>query len=182
MIIIKIPLEILRVKDPDNIMRYRATISFQKAIDGPFSTQKLIEIQNSYSTIIDDCKKKLLTLKNNRTNRSNPQFQWEIANKIFLFVKKLEDDEYIFANFTDAMIRDLELSQTYVNKLLTLRRYYPSVELLNTNINWSKYREILDISNPNFRKKCEERIISGEIKTEQQIRQYKKEIRKPKKK
>lgn len=177
---IKIAIELIKVKDPDNIVRYRATISFQNAIDEPISTQKLIEIQNNYDTTIEECKKVYEHIKNNKRNQSNPIFRWELANKIFLFVKDLENNGYIFANFTDAMIRDLELSQTYVNKLLTLRRYYPSKDMLNTNINWSKYREILEISNQDYREKCVARIITGEIKTERQIREYKREIKKAK--
>jgi len=40
--------------------------------------------------------------------------------------------------------------------------------------NWSKYREIMDIGSADIRKICEQKILSGELKTDGEIRKFKK--------
>jgi hypothetical protein len=51
---------------------------------------------------------------------------------------------------------------------------YPSITQVSEKINWSKYREIMDISSATLRKECEQKILNGEINTDYEIRQFKK--------
>lgn len=168
----KIPLEILKIRDPDGISRFRAIISFQDAVSDTSQSQKLIQIQKEYIKFVDDCQKLLKQIKKNR--RSDSQLQWKLADMIFSFIKRVENNEYIFANVSEAIPRDVGISKSQLNYLIKFRTYYPTVDLVYKEINWSKYREILDIRYPEVRKICVNKILSGELKTDRDIRDFKK--------
>lgn len=167
---------ILKVKDPDNIERFRAIINLDDALSNPDSSRDLINIQNNYSKFIEETRLKLNNLFKNPKNRSNSRYQWRIADKIFQFLINTEKQGYLFENRSEALSRDIGLSKTNIHKLINFRIEYPNLQLVNNKINWSKYREILEIQNKVARKTCEEKILKGELKNEKDIRKFKKTI------
>ena len=91
--------------------------------------------------------------------------------------KWIENNDYVFANVSEALMRDVGTSRSQLNYLLKFRTYYPSIDDVSTEINWSKYRELLDIRSAEARKICETRILSGEIRTDHDIRDFKRRYR-----
>ena len=53
----KIPLEILRIRDPDGASRFKAIVSLHDAIAHTSQSQRLIQIQNEYARFVDGCQK-----------------------------------------------------------------------------------------------------------------------------
>ena len=174
----KIPVEIIKIKEPDGVSRLRAVVSLQDAITNSARSQEFVQIQNEYVKFIENLKKQLLKIKSGRKYMSNPKLQWELANTIYALVKFIENDNYIFTNMSEALSRDVGLSKSQLNYLRKFRRYYPTIGQVKEQINWSKYREILDISNKEIRKICEDKVISGELKTDSDIREFKATYRK----
>jgi hypothetical protein len=172
-----IPLEILEIKDPDGKSRFKAIVSFGDAIAHSEQSQKLIQIQNQYTEIVDRWQKRFKELRSNRKLMSDSRLQWKLADEIHSFDKKIEKDGYIFANVSEALSRDLGVSKSRLNYLMKFRKYYPSIELVSPKINYSKYQEILDIRNSETRKTCEKKILSGELKTDSEIRAFKRKYR-----
>lgn len=170
----KVPLVIQKVRDPDGIDRLRAFISIQDAIRYPPTNKQLIEIQNEYVVFVEDCKKQLKKIRSSRKYMADSKLQWSIANRICSHIKNIENNGYIFANVSEALSRDIAISKSQLNCLLKFRKYYLTLGLLHKEINWSKYREMLDISSDYIREKCEEKILNGEIKNEREIREFKK--------
>ena len=176
----KIPLEIKKMRDPDGISRFKAIVSLQDAITHSSQSQKLIQIQDEYSKSVESWQRMLEQIRSSRRNEANSNLQWKLADAIYSCVKRIENNNYVFANFSEALTRDVGMSRSQLNYLLKFRTYYPSIDRVHNEINWSKYREILDIRSAEARKICEKKILSGEIRTDQDMRDFKKRYREAK--
>ena len=170
----KIPLEIQKIRDPDGTSHFRALVSFQDAIANTSQSQNLIQIQKEYAQLVSSCQKSLERIWSSRQLMADSRLQWKLANEIYSFIKLTEKAGYVFANVSEALSRDIGMSKSQLGYLIKFRTYYPSLKQVFKEINWSKYREILDIRNSEKRKICEQKILSREIKTDHDIRIFKK--------
>lgn len=174
----KIPLEIQKIRDPDGASRFKAIISFQDAIVHTSQSQKLIQIQNEYTRLVDGCQRLLKETRSNHKHMADSRLQWKLADEIYSFIKRIENDGYIFANVSEALSGDVGMSKSQLHYLIKFRTHYPSIDQVCKEINWSKYRELMDFSDEKSRKECERRIKAGKIKTDAEIREFKKELKK----
>jgi len=173
----KTPLEILKIKDPDGVSRFKAIISFQDAVAHTSQSQKLIQIQNEYSKFVDGCQRLLKEIRSNRKCMAYSKLQWKLADNIYSFIKRVENDGYIFANVSEALSRDVGMSKSQLNYLIKFRTHYPSIDQVSNEINWSKYRELMDFSDEKSRKQCETLIKMGKIKSDTEIRDFKRKLK-----
>jgi len=173
----KIPLEILKIRDPDGVSRFKAIISFQDAIAHTSQSQKLVQIQNEYTKLVGRWQKMLKDIRSNRKYMADSHLQWKLADEIYSFMKKIENDGYIFANVSEALSRDIEMSKSQLSYLIKFRTYYSSIDQVSKDINWSKYRELMDFSNEKSRKECEALIKLGKIKSDREIREFKRSLK-----
>jgi len=174
----KIPLEILKIRDPDGASRFKAIISFQDAIAHTSQSQKLIQIQNEYTKLVDGCQRLLKEIRSNRKRMADSQLQWKLADNIYSFIKWIESDGFIFANVSEALSRDVGMSKSQLNYLIKFRTYYPTIDQVSKEINWSKYRELMDFSDEKSRKQCEMLIKAGKIRSDTEIREFKRKLKK----
>jgi hypothetical protein len=173
----KIPLEIQEIRDPDGASRFKAIVSFQDAIAHTSHGQKLIQIQNEYTKFVDNCQRFLKEIRSNRKHMADSHLQWNLANEIYSFIRRIEDYGHIFANISEALPRDLGISKSQLNYLMKFRTYYPSINHVLKEINWSKYRELMDFPDEKSRKECEALIKIGKITTDTEIRAFKRKIK-----
>jgi len=173
-----IPLEIVKIKDPDGETRFKAIVSFQDAIAHTSHSQQLIKIQNDYSELVTSSQNLLKEIWSNRQHMADSHLQWRLANTIYSFVKRVEKDGYAFANVTETLSRDVGMSKSQVTYLIKFRTYYPTMDQVSGEINWSKYREIIDIRSSRARAICEKKILAGEIKTDHDLRDFKRRLEK----
>jgi|GEM_PF-710773 len=171
----KIPIEIKKIRDPDGVDRLRATISFQDAITNTSLDRQLIKIQQQYVDFIEACKNHLLNIQKDRKNRGNPVLKWILSDTIYKFLKGTEENGFVLMNMSESLSRDLKISKRQINYLVEFRVTYPRPDLLHKDISWDKYKELLDIPDFFLRKKCEEKILKGELKTRNDIRLFKKQ-------
>jgi hypothetical protein len=169
-----IPVVINRIKDPDGLERFRAATSFGEVIHKPSLGKEMIEIQEAYTKLIEDCKAELRILESSRKNRGDPLLKWDLAKKIVDFVKAIENKGYHFANSSKALSRDLKISVRQINYLIEFAKTFPKKEMVHQEISWDKYKEILDIKDKQVKEKCIQKILEGELKTREKIRKFKK--------
>jgi hypothetical protein len=172
-----IPLEIVKIRDPDGESRFMAIVSFQDAITHTSHSNRLIEIQNDYAKLVNSSQESVKEVWSDRKCMADSHLQWKLANAIYSFVKRVEKDGYVFANVTEALSRDVGMSKSQLTYLIKFRTYYPTIDQVSRKINWSKYREILDIRASEARRICEKKIFAGEIKTDHDLRDFKKRLR-----
>lgn len=177
MIIMKIPVEILKLKNPDGVERYKAVISFQHAISDTSQSEKLIQIQNEYSQRIAQLQKIWKEVEKDRKSMANSKNQWKQADIIESLVKFVEGQGYFFTNIVEALSRDVGMSKSQLNYLRKFRKRYPSIDLVSDRINWSKYRELMDFSDEKMRKQCETLIKEGKITSDKEIRAFKRKMK-----
>lgn len=173
----KIPLEILKIRDPDGKSRFKAIISFQDAIANTSQSQKLIQIQNEYAELVEDWQRLLKEIRSSSEFMANSQLQWKLADAVYSFAKRIENDGYVFANVSEALPRDVGMSKSQLTYLLKFRTYYPSIDQVSKEINWSKYRELMDFPDQKSRKQCETLIKTGKIKSDTEIRGFKRKLK-----
>jgi hypothetical protein len=171
----KIPVEFRRTDDGPH---FKAVISLQDAITRNSIDTELIRIQSDYAIFIEKCIKIQNKITGSRKNKGDPVLRWKLADRIYNFAKTLEENGFLFANLTEALSRDLKISVRPVNYLIDFRTTYPRIELINKQIKWDTYRELLDVSDLSLRNEFEKKIISGELKSRADIRNFKKQIRK----
>jgi hypothetical protein len=169
-----IPVVINRTKDPDGLERFRAASSFEEVIHKPSLGKEMIEIQEAYARLIENCKAQLKILESSRKNRGDPFLKWDLAKKIVEFVEAIEEKGYHFANSSKALSRDLKISVRQINYLIEFAKAFPNKGMVHQQISWDKYKEILDIKDKQLKEKCVQKILKGELKTREEIRKFKK--------
>ncbi|MEM3488805.1 MAG: hypothetical protein QXO75_03995 [Nitrososphaerota archaeon] len=165
-----------KIRDPDGHERFRIASSFEDIMRKPSSGKDMMEIQEAYAKLIENCKAKLKTIEKNRKMRGDPMLKWDMAKAIDDFIKLVEEKGYYLTNCSKALSRDLNISLRQINYLIEFVNTFPQKELLYRQISWDKYKEILDIKNRALQEKVIQKILGGELKTREEIRKYKKGV------
>jgi hypothetical protein len=172
-----IPLEIQKIRDPNGSVSFKAIISLRDAINFSAESQKLIHIQDEYAKLVVLCQKLLAEIRSGHKQMADSQLQWKLADMIYSFIKRIEKDGFALANVGEAFPRDVGISKSQLNYLLKFRTRYPSVNGVSPKINWSKYRELMDFPEEKSRKQCEMLIKTGKIKSDTEIREFKRRLK-----
>lgn len=166
--------ELKRLNDPDGQDRIGAVASMVDALAMPDLEEKTRTVEQEYRELISSCAKNLESVKRSKAD-AGPR--WQMGNDIISFqnstIKKVGAH---VCNVVGALSRDLGISQSQLSYILRFRKTYPRERDLNPRINWSKYRELLDFPNEELRKMCEKLIISGRIKTDPEMREFKRTV------
>jgi len=172
----KIPVEINKIRDPDGIERIRLTIAFQDAIQKISLNKPIIYLQEKYIDTIKKCEDLIVHIRECKKNAGDPVLKWHLSDVIYNFLTEMEENGFVIINFTRSLSRDLGLSLRHINYLIEFRMTYPKIEMVNKKINWDRYKEILDVSDHHIRQLMIEKILNGEIRTRNEIRNFKKNI------
>ena len=170
----KTQVEIQSIQDPDGIRRSRFTIALQDAINHASLNKQLLYFQEKYVEVILQCKKILKRIKESRKNAGDSIFKWELADIIVSFLNEVESNEFMIINYSDSLARDLDLSKRLVVSIIKFRQTYPTLDMVNRNINWDRYRELLDIPDLKIRLLLTEKILDESVKSRDEIKQFKK--------
>jgi hypothetical protein len=83
----------------------------------------------------------------------------------------------VLVNYVDALQRDLGISESELRYIFRFYSKYRDIKELHPRINWSKYRELMDFSDEKSRKQCETLIKMGKIKSDTEIREFKRKLK-----
>jgi hypothetical protein len=169
-----IPVVINKIKDPDGFERFRAASSFEEVMRAPSSGKDMMEIQDAYTKLVENCKAKLKILETSRKKRGDPLLKWDLAKAIYDFLKFVEGKGYHFANCSKALARDLKISVRQINYLIEFVNTFPHKGSLHQQISWDKYKEILDIKDKKLQEEVVQKILGDELKTREDVRKFKK--------
>lgn len=170
----KIPVEIKKITNPDGTSRTGVITYLEEVMSTPDIKNRLLAIEKEYVLLVQRCSH---TLKRIRTPEGRPdaRLRWELANVIHTFLNSNADKiGVVLVNYKSALCADLGISNSELNYLLKFRGKYVSPNQLDDRINWSKYRELMDFANDQMRKECETMIKNGKIRTDSDIRKFKK--------
>lgn len=173
----KVPVEISKLKGPDGLEKYKAIISFQDAMADTSQGKRLIQIQDEYAECISQLQSLWRIIEKNHENKANARYQWKLADMINSLSLSIESEGYFLTNGAEALSRDVGISKSQLNYLRKFRERYPSIDQVSEKINWSKYRELMDFSDDRMRKQCEALIEEGKIKSDGEIRDFKRRMK-----
>lgn len=168
-----IPFVINKIRDPDNVERFRVVLSFEDVVHQPELSKEMIEIQEAYTKLIENCRAQLKLLESNRKTRGDPLLKWHLADTLYGFIRSVEKRGYYFANSSKALFRDLGISVRQVNYLIEFVQTFPEKEQLHPEISWDKYKEILDIKDSRLQEIVIKMLLNGKLKTREDIRKFK---------
>jgi hypothetical protein len=63
---------------------------------------------------------------------------WQIGNVIFTLVEELKKIGLQIDGIYDHLERDLKVKRKWLEKVITLRRYLPDIDLLPNSLNWGR--------------------------------------------
>lgn len=169
----KTPVEIQNIQDPDGVSRIRFTIAFQDALQNTSLNKQIVFFQQKYVDTILACKKFLIRIRESKKNAGDSVLKWYLSDVIVNFLNEMEKNGFIIINFSRSLSRDLGLSTRLIETMIHFRATYPNIEMINPKINWDRYREILDVSDPKIREVLIEKILNGEIKSRNDIKEFK---------
>lgn len=172
-----ISVEIQRITDPDGSARIGAVTYLSEVLSTPDVQARLKNIENQYAVLLKTCDE-LLKRMSSSDGRADATLHWKIADTINNFWKSTPRvSGAVVVNLMEALSRDLDISETQLHYLQRFYRAYPSLSDLNSKINWSKYRELMDFPDRESRKRCEALIVKREIRSDEEIRQFKRKIK-----
>jgi hypothetical protein len=172
-----IPVEIRKITDPDGNSRIGAVTYLSEVLSTPDVQKRLKNIENQYAILLRACNQLLVQIQSPK-GRADVTLHWKIADSIDNFLKtspKLSG--VVVVNITEALDRDIGVSETQLRYLQRFHRAYPNLADVSPGINWSKYRELMDFPNQKSRKECEALIKKGKIKTDTEIREFKRRLK-----
>ena len=173
----QIPIEIRRITDPDGTSRLGAIAFLEGVLSTPDIKDRLTAVEKEYLTLLKQCEDILSQTKTSK-GRPDARLRWMLAEKVSTFLdssaKRLG---VILVNYTDALQRDLGVSESELRYIFRFYRKYKNANELDDRINWSKYRELMDFSNNELRKQCEILIKNGKIKSDGEIREFKRRMK-----
>jgi hypothetical protein len=173
----RIPVEIKRITDPGGSIRLGAVTYLSEVLSTPDVRTRLENIEKQYAILLKTCSELLKHIRSPE-GRANAALHWRIADAINNFWRSTPRiSGAVVVNLVEALNRDLSVSETQLHYLQRFYRAYPNLSDLDSKINWSKYRELMDFPDAGSRKKCEMLIIQGKIGSDKEIRQFKKEIK-----
>lgn len=168
--------EMRRITDPDGTQRLGAVVDLDNVLSTPDIRKRLSSIEKSYESLLHQCNMLLAQIKTPQ-GKSNARLRWELANTVSLFLSAVSSQlGLVLGNYKEALSRDLGVSSSELRYILAFYGSHRSITDVDSRINWSKYREIMDISDEKARKECEMLVKTGKIRSDREIRAFKKKI------
>jgi hypothetical protein len=147
-------------------------ISLVDAISSPEFYEELQKAESEYWNALQNWSTRIARIKG---NKADPVERWRLADDITSFRNRLEDKWRLrLTNALPALSTDLGVSERSLELMLKLRRRFSLPEVKRSKIGWSKFQELVDIRNDIQMKRCLDMITRKELKTDGDIRVFKK--------
>jgi hypothetical protein len=173
----QIPVEIRRITDPNGSSRIGVVTYLGEVLSTPDIRERLSSVETKYKLLLEQCNQILAVIKTNK-GRPDARLRWELAEKIHTFLNsQMKGIGVVLVNYTEAIHRDLGISESELRYILRFYGRYKSLKEVDPRINWSKYRELMDFSSDEARKRCEALIKQGRITSDTEIREFKRKVR-----
>jgi hypothetical protein len=146
-------------------------ISLADAVSSPEFFEKLQKAELDYWNALPKWSRRIVRI---RRNKSDAVERWMLAEDIGAFRIRLEVKWKLrLTNALPALSTDLGLSERSLELMLKLRKRFSLPEVKKSRIGWSKFQELVDIRNDTQMKRCFDMIRKKELKTDGDIRSFK---------
>jgi hypothetical protein len=92
-----------------------------------------------YSLLIRNAKDALASLANRDTK--DARIYWLVGDAILRFLERIEDCGFYLFQQNRTLARDIGVSESSIKKVLSFRRRFPRISMVDPTIPWARYRE-----------------------------------------
>jgi len=96
-----------------------------------------------YETSVSKMKSIVSQIRKSRVDRSTIPARkiWQLGNAIFKLRDELEEIGLEIDGIYDHLTRDLKVKRKWLEKVIILRRYIPSIDLIPESLNWGHFEK-----------------------------------------
>jgi len=135
----KFPLKI--IKDKIN-NKYKAATLIDKIDDDTKNIQEELKfIESDYTILVRNICGLLSEAAIRPKKKADPRLYWLIGENITGFIERLDDLGFYLLKQNKTFARDMGISESSVGKIISFRKRFLKISMLDTKISWSKYRE-----------------------------------------
>lgn len=128
------------IADPREQRRFMATTSLERLQGGPTNVAaELAYIETDYSAVIEAMRRCLAT--SGTRKQADPRTYWLIGEYILGFLSRVDDMGFYLAKQNGTFARDIDVSETSVEKIIAFRRRCTKLSQVRPDIPWSRYRD-----------------------------------------
>lgn len=131
----KFPIKIFQSKENG----FKATTSLEQISDHSRNIrQELTYVEMDYTILIDTIHR-LWAISSKK--KADPRLFWLIGENIILFFERIEEIGFYLMQQNRTLARDTGISESSIKKILSFRRRFSRISLINPAIHWAKYRD-----------------------------------------
>jgi len=134
----KFPLKIVISDQQKN--RFKATTSIDKLNEKSRNIrQELTYLENDYTVLIKTIRDTIAVSSQNR--RVDPCLYWLVGDNIIRFLERIDDIGFYLMQQNRTLARDIGVSESSIKKIVSFRRRFSKLSMVNPTISWAKYRD-----------------------------------------
>ena len=76
-----------------------------------------------------------------QSRKKDPRLYWLMGEYIIRFLERIEDMGFYLIQQNSTLARDIGISESHIKKIISFRKRFSKLSLVNTTISWAKYRD-----------------------------------------
>lgn len=131
-------------KFPIKILKHSSSFKVTTSVDSVYDNrrnirQELEYIQHDYLALTKVLRD--LYSRTRTTKKSDPRTFWLIGDYVISFFQRLDSLGFYLVKQNETIARDISMSVSSIEKILSFRKRFPFISLVDPAISWSQYRE-----------------------------------------
>jgi len=131
-------------KFPVKIVKHGASFKVTTSVDSVYENRRNIRheldyIEHDYFALIKVLHE--LHSRSKITQKSDPRSFWLIGEYVISFLQRLDSLGFYLVKQNATIARDISMSESSIEKILSFRKRFPFISLIDPAIPWSQYRD-----------------------------------------
>lgn len=131
-------------KLPLKIAKHGGTIKATTLVDTLYENRRNIRheldyVEHDYTALTNVLRE--LHSHSKTARKYDPRSFWLIGDYIISFLQRLDSLGYYLVKQNETIARDISISESSLEKILSFRKRFPFISLVDPTIPWSQYRE-----------------------------------------
>ena len=141
----KFPLKIIKDKLTG---RYKAATSIDKLNDETKNIRRELSfIETDYTILLGDIRGLLSEAAMRSKKKADPRLYWLIGENIIRFIERLDDLGFYIVKQNITFAAEIGISESSIGKIISFRKRFSKISMLDQKISWSKYRDNKALTN-----------------------------------
>ena len=141
----KFPLKIIKDKLTG---RYKAATSIDKLNDETKNIRRELSfIETDYTILLGDIRGLLSEAAMRSKKKADPRLYWLIGENIIRFIERLNDLGFYLLKQNITFAAEIGISESSIGKIISFRKRFSKISMLDQKISWSKYRDNKALTN-----------------------------------